>query len=89
MHVQQVFLENRGPHYSEHIKDAKSLSSTLKEIGTGMQSHGQYITSKRGEPPVSTKIQAFTGSTEPHKKQCAIHRLIRGDVTGERPAATN
>ena len=43
MHVQQVFLENHGPHCSERITDTKTLSTTLKEIATGMQTHGQYM----------------------------------------------
>ena len=54
-----------------------------------MQNHGRYITSKRGEPPVSNRIQACVGSTEPHRKRCAIHALVCADVAGERPAATN
>jgi len=54
-----------------------------------MQTHGRYITSKQGEPPVSIRIQACAGSTEPHKKRCAIHALVRADDTGEHPDATN
>ena len=88
MYVQRVSLENQGPQCDER-EDAKTLSSTLKEIATGMQTHGRYITSKRGEPPVSNRIQAYVGSTEPHRKRCAIHALARADVTGERPDATN
>ena len=61
----------------------KALSSTLKEITIGMQIHGRYITSKQGEPPVSNRIQACAGSTEPHRKRCAIHALARADVTGD------
>ena len=48
-----------------------------------MQTHGRYITSKRGEPPVSNRIQACVGSTESHRKRCAIHALARADVAGE------
>jgi len=39
MYVKQVFLENHGPHCSEHIIDTKTLSTTLKEIATGMQTY--------------------------------------------------
>ena len=46
MHVQQVSLENHGPQCDERVKDAKTLSSTLKEIATWMLTHGRYITSK-------------------------------------------
>jgi hypothetical protein len=83
MYVQQVSLENPGPQCDEQVKDAKALSSTLKEIATGMQAHGRYITSKRGEPPVSSRIQACVGSTDPHRKRYAIHALARADVAGE------
>ena len=89
MYMQQVSLENSGSQCDERVKDTKILSSTLKEIVTGMQTHGQYITSKRGEPPVSNRIQACVGITEPHKKRCAIHALACADVTGEQPATTN
>ena len=54
-----------------------------------MLSHDHYITSKRGETPVSNRIQTYIGSTEPHRKRCAIHVLACADVAGERPAATN
>ena len=89
MYVQQAILENRSPRCDERVKDPKALSSTLNEIATGMQTHGQYITSKRGEPPVSNKIQACIVSTEPHKKRCVIHALVRANAFGERPAATD
>ena len=89
MYLQQVSIEIHGLQCDERVKDAKTLSSTLKELATGRQSHGQYITSKRGEPAVSNRIQACVGSTEPHRKRCAIHVLARADVTGERPATTN
>ena len=45
MYVQQVSFENHGPQCDEWVKDAKALSSTLKEIATGMLTHGRYITS--------------------------------------------
>jgi len=45
--------------------------------------------SKRGEPPSSNRVQACTGSTEPHKKRCVVHALVHADVTGEQPAITN
>ena len=83
VHVQQVSLENHGPQCDERAKDAKALSSALKEIATGMLTHGRYITSKRGEPLVSNRIQTYIGSTEPHRKRCAIHALARADVAGE------
>ena len=89
MYVQRVSLENHGPQCDERVKNAKALSSTLKEIAIGMQTHSQYITSKRGEPPVSNRIQACIGSTESHRKRCAIHALARTDFTGEQPAAIN
>ena len=54
-----------------------------------MLTHGRYIASKRGEPPVSNRIQTYIGSSEPHRKRCAIHALACADVAGERPAATN
>ena len=71
------------------MKDPKALSSTLKEIATGMQTHSQYITSKQGEPPVSSKIQSCFVSTEPHRKRCVIHAPVRADTYGKRPATTN
>ena len=36
MYVQRVSLENHGPQCDERVKDVKALSSTLKEIATGM-----------------------------------------------------
>jgi len=54
MHVQRVFLEKHGLQCDERVKDAKAISSTLKEIATGVQTHGHYITSKQGEPSFCT-----------------------------------
>jgi len=72
-----------------YVKDAKTLSSTLKEITTGMQTHDQYITSKRGEPLANNRVQACTGNTDAHKKRFVIHLLVCADVAGEWPAASN
>jgi len=44
--VMYVQLENCGPHCDERFKDTKTLSSTLKEIATGMEVHGHFKTRK-------------------------------------------
>ena len=54
--------------YPKKVKDAKALSSTLKEIATGMQTHDRYITYKQGELPVSNRAQRAVGNIEPQRK---------------------
>ncbi len=87
MYVQQVTLEYHGPQCGERVKHAKALLSTLKEIATGMLTHDHYITYKRGEPPVSDKVQPALGDIEPQRKRNVIHALVRADMDGEQPAA--
>ncbi len=83
MYVQQVTLEYHGPLCGERVKHAKVLSSTLKEIATGMLTHDNYITYKRGEPPVSDRVQPALGDIEPQRKRNVIHALVRADTDGE------
>ncbi len=87
MYVQQVSLEYHSPQCGERVKHAKALSSTLKEIATGMLTHDHYITYKRGEPPVSDRVQPALGDIEPQRKHNVILALVRADTDGERPAA--
>ena len=89
MYVQRVSLEYHDPQCGERVKDAQALSSTLKEIATGMQTHDHYITNKRGEPPVSNRVQPVVGNSEPQRKRSVIHTLVRADAAGERPAAVD
>ena len=86
MYVQRVSLEYHGPQCSERVKDAKVLSSTLKEVATGMLIHDGYTTYKRGEPPVSEKVQSALADIELQRKRNAIHTLVRVNDAGERPA---
>ena len=89
MYVQRVSLEYHSPLCGEQVKDAKALSSTLKEIATGMLTHDRYITYKRGELPVSNRVQPVLGDIEPQRKHNVIHTLVRADAAGERPAAVD
>ena len=57
MYVQLASLEYRGPLCDERVKDAKVLSTTLKEMTTELQAHGRYVTHKRGELPNFRKTQ--------------------------------
>jgi len=79
MYVQHISFEKHEPQCDERVKDAKTLSSTLKRITIGMQTHGQYITLKWGEPPISIRLhlQACVGSTEAHKKRYPIPARAR------------
>ncbi|MES9882370.1 MAG: hypothetical protein ABW185_15975 [Sedimenticola sp.] len=87
MYVQSVSQEYHDPQCSERVKDAKALSSTLKEITSDMQTHDRYVTHKRGEPPVSDRIPSEVRSTEPQRRRNVIHALVRADASGDRPMA--
>ncbi|CAB3976667.1 Hypothetical predicted protein [Paramuricea clavata] len=69
----------------ERVKNAKTLSSRLKNIATGMNTHDRYVTYKRGEPTVSVRVEPKVGSTVPQRKRCVIHTLVRANAAGERP----
>ena len=46
MYVQPVSLEHNSPECGDHVKDAKELASTLKEMVTEMHTHERYVTHK-------------------------------------------
>ncbi len=54
-----------------------------------MLTHDHYITYKRGEPPVSDRVQPALGDIKPQRKRNVIHALVRADTDGERPAAVD
>ena len=89
MYVQRDSLEDQGPQCGDRVKDAKTLSSALKEIAAGMQKHDRYITHKRGEPPVKNRVQPSLGGIKPQRKRSVIHSLVRANSAGERPVAND
>ena len=85
MYVQPVSLEHPDIQSGERIKNAKTLSSRLKNIATDMNTHDRYVTYKRGEPTVSVRVEPKVESTVPQRKRCVIHTLVRANAAGERP----
>ena len=84
-----LYYQLQNHYFDERVKDAKVLSSTLKEMTTELQAHGRYVTHKRGEPPIVKKMQPLVVGTEAQRKRAVIHTLVRADDAGERPSALN
>ena len=88
MYVQPLSLEHRDLQSGERVKARNVLSSKIKETTSDMTAHNRYITHRRGEPPVSDRVQSKASGTESLRKRCVIHALARGDAAGGRPTPT-
>ena len=89
MYVQKTPLEHCSNLFGKRIKNAKVLSSTLKDMTSKLQSYDRYLTHRRREPPISDKVNSKVGGFLKQRKCGVIHTLVRTNNSGERPAPSD
>ena len=82
-------LENFSNLSGKRRRNAKVLSSRLKDMASKLQTYDWYQTHRREEPPISDKVNSKVGEILQQRKCRVIHTLVHRNNSGVRPAPSD